>query len=273
MNLVNLVQRKVYPYIYPHNPIDQRFTSRIKRGLLNYAQVKSWWCIPKLKQWIRHNTYNFTWHENKEDIHLVVSGDDLTHIWVANELLIEKVYDLSVVSFIPDLVIDLGSNIGLFTILAAKRWKKSTFVCVEPHPKTFNFLCKNLDKNQVIATKLQCAIDNKIDIKYLINDGAVFQELSEHGPQNNKTLTILLDSLIGVDKQKSLLLKIDIEGAENRVLESIDISLLPEKCFIFLELHYGQESLNWIERWACKNKFKFFQVRCRDNAIDGYLVR
>jgi hypothetical protein len=64
----------------------------------------------------------------------------------------------------------------------------------------------------------------------------------------------------------------DIEGSEVSVLENLQRSL-PEECFIFIELHKGDESQKWIAQWAARHGFTFVQVRRRWDAIDGYLTR
>jgi FkbM family methyltransferase len=203
-------------------------------------------------------------------MHVEVSGSDLTHLWVADEVLIERVYQLDLVPFTPDLVMDLGANIGLFTLLAAKRWPAASFICVEPHPTTFSFLCDNLALNGVNVMKLQCALDSEVGVKFLENEGAVFQTLSSRAT-NTRVMTLRLDSLLPKDPDVKLLIKMDIEGSEVAVLDNLPG--LPEQSFIFLELHRGDESLQWIDKWAANNGFQFSAVRRRDDAIDGYLAR
>jgi FkbM family methyltransferase len=265
------VLQKLKHYVYPENPIDGRFVSRIKRGAINYAQVNSWWPIPATQRWIRHHRFEFRYGTNGSTTRLRVSGDDITHLWVADEVLIERVYQLDAVPFDPDLVIDLGANIGLFTLLASKRWPRASYICVEPHPTTFSFLCENLALNGMNAMKLQCALDASVSVKFLHNDGAVFQALSER-PSDTRVMTLQLDALIPRDPKLRLLIKMDVEGSEVAVLNALR-SQLPEQCFVFIELHKGDESLRWVDDWAAKHGFSFTPVRRRDDAIDGFLRR
>lgn len=269
---MKLAFSKIKPYLYPENPIDQRFFSRIKKGLINYAQVRSNWVIPTFQTWIKQQKFSFLWKDENWSCKVIVSGSDVTHLWVANEIFIDQVYDLSVVPFAPDVIVDLGSNIGLFTILATKQWSESMLICVEPHPKTFSFLCANLEANKIEATKLQCAVSSHSEIKFLKNEGAVFQELSDNGDLDNRVLTVSLNSLINNFLDIKLLIKMDIEGAEYEVLQNTNLNF-PKECFFFIELHKGDWSLAWINEWSSENGFDFFEVRRRDEAIDGYLKR
>ena len=265
------VLQNIKHYVFPANPVDGRVLSRLKRGAIHYAQVNSWWPIPPVQRWIRGHRFQFRHGHDGGSTRVEVSGGDLTHLWVADEILIERVYRLDSVPFAPDLVFDLGANIGLFTLLAARQWPNASFVCVEPHPTTFSFLCDNLALNGVNAMKLQCALDSAVGMRFLENDGAVFQALSNH-PTNTRVTTLRLDALLPRDSQFKLVIKMDIEGSEVPVLNDLNAPL-PKDCFFFLELHRGDESLRWIEDWARQNAFEFHSVRRREEAIDGYLTR
>jgi FkbM family methyltransferase len=258
-------------YVFPENPVDRRVVARLKRGAIHYAQVNSWWPLPPVQRWIRNHRFQFRHAANGSATRVSVSGADITHLWVADEVLIEQVYELDAVPFVPDLVIDLGANIGLFTLLAAKRWPKASLVCVEPHPTTFSFLCDNLALNGVNATKLQCALDAEVSMKFMENDGAVYQALSERATAT-RVMTVKFDSLLPAQANQKLLIKMDIEGSEVTVLEKLQ-ARLPQDCFVFIELHKGDESLLWINDWAARNGFEFRSIRRREEAIDGYLLR
>ena len=265
------VLRKLKHYVFPENPLDSRVLARMKRGVIHYGQVHSWWPIPPVQRWIRNHRFEFRHGPNGQAMRIEVSGGDITHLWVADEVLIERVYQLDAVPFEPDLVLDLGANIGLFTLLAARRWPEANLACVEPHPVTFSFLCDNLVLNGVSAMKLQCALDAQAGMKFLENEGAVFQALSNRAT-GARIMTVRLDSLLPAEPNLKLVIKMDIEGSEVAVLNDLR-ARLPEQTFVFIELHNGDESLRWISQWAADNGFQFLETRRRDDAIDGYLAR
>jgi FkbM family methyltransferase len=261
------VLQQLKHFLFPENPVDGRVFSRMKRGAIHYAHTGGWSAIPPFQRWIRQRAFEFQ-HENTR---VELSADDLTHLWVADEVLAERVYDLNVVPFTPDLVLDCGANIGLFTLLAAKRWPRAQFVCVEPHPTTFSFLSRNLALNSIQAVKLQCAVGAEPELKFLCNEGAVFQSVSDE-PSGVRAFTVPFDSLLPRGRDMKLLIKMDIEGAEETALNAMRAEL-PESCFIFIELHRGDASLQWIRAWAAEHRFEFTEVRRRDDAIDGFLAR
>ncbi len=262
---------KLQPYLLPPNPLSQSFLQRSKLGILNYATVRSWWAIKPLQEWIRRRNFSFQCSIDGHNKTISVSGGDPTHLWVANEVLVEQVYDLNHVPFIPEVIFDFGANIGMFSLLAATRWPNTPIVCVEPHPATFTQLGINLHENRISATMLQCAVDDEPGIKFLQNEGAVFQELSET-PTSITVLCVTMDSIISTAKNRRILLKLDIEGSEESALPSLS-QKLPADCFIFIELHRGDSSLTWMKKWASENSFVFTEVRRRGDAIDGYLSR
>lgn len=262
-------------YVFPENPLDGRITSRLKRGVIHWAQAPKRSGMEPLRRWIRDQHFQFQFESPAGQRRLSVSGGDITHLWVADEVLIERVYRLADVPFTPDLVFDLGANIGLFTLVAAQRWPGAAFVCVEPHPTTFSFLCENLALNGINAMKLQCALDAEVGVRFMETEpdwpGAVFQTLSSRVSATRVT-TLKLDSLLPAQRDLKLLIKMDIEGSEVSVLNHLTASL-PEETFVFIELHNGDESLRWIGDWAERNGFAFHEVRRREKAIDGYLFR
>jgi hypothetical protein len=69
-----------------------------------------------------------------------------------------------------------------------------------------------------------------------------------------------------------LLLKMDIEGEEERVLPRV-IGLLPGKSAIFLESHGGAESWNAMARLLETASMMTVRVRDRGQFIDGFAVR
>jgi FkbM family methyltransferase len=260
---------KLKHFVFPENPVDGRALSRFKRGAIHYAHTGGRSAIPPMQRWLRRQSFTFRHGLNGASTKVKLSAGDLTHLWVADEVLAEGVYQFAAVPFIPELVLDLGANIGLFTLLAARHWPRAQFICVEPHPTTFSFLTANLDLNGVRAIKLQCAIDSQPRIMYLCNDGAVYQALSAE-PTAVAALTVPLDAVLPAAQR--LVIKMDIEGAEQNALGSLTTAL-PEETFIFIELHRGADSLRWVELWALDRGFVFTEVRRRDDAIDGFLAR
>lgn len=133
-----------------------------------------------------------------------------------------------------DTIIDIGAHIGAFTILAAKKAKK--VYSFEPHPENFKLLKENIALNNLTnITATKKAITDKKGIFPLYisksNTGShsIFLREEQSGTTPVQTITII--EFIKAKKIKKIgLLKIDCEGAEYPILET-----LPEKTFELIE--------------------------------------
>jgi FkbM family methyltransferase len=121
--------------------------------------------------------------------------------------------------------IDVGANIGTFTIPAAKYVGPSGHViAIEASPNIFSFLQKNVALNNIGNVKLICAAAGST------NDDAMFYPapvdhfgMGSRAPQFNATpitvQSVTLDSLASKLNLASIdLIKIDVEGFEFDVL-------------------------------------------------------
>ncbi len=144
---------------------------------------------------------------------------------------------------------DMGTNIGLHTLLASQIFSKVE--SYEPEDKTFNMLLNNLRLNK---------IDNVDAYKKAvsINDGElIFFTNSENPTSNHLKISNVSDeyksrykdleetkvssiSFENVLKQSDVI-KIDIEGHEGEIFKNIDYKLLKNK-ILFIEIHNKKNS-------------------------------
>lgn len=146
-----------------------------------------------------------------------------------------------------DVVIDVGANVGAYTMKAASLvGKTGTVVAVEPYPATANRILKNISLNRFnnIRIRVACASDK---------DGHATFYL-KHGKPNSFTLTpfegcetydvssIKLDTLAALEGlEKLALIKIDAEGAENLVLAGAASIINRFKPVIIAEVSISKE--------------------------------
>jgi FkbM family methyltransferase len=139
-----------------------------------------------------------------------------------------------------DVVVDLGANIGLFTLHALNQGCKKCY-SIESHPLTFQYLQKNLNK-----------YNNCVPINVAISHtaGTVYVPKVLHGSPGTRIFEQSKDDYIETpaitfsDLCKSHninhidYLKIDIEGSEYRLFKNIDKEFLKSKVRkIAIELH------------------------------------
>ena len=118
-----------------------------------------------------------------------------------------------------DTVVDLGANIGYYTLLASRLvGKQGKVYAFEPDPKTYNSLIRNIELNKysnVVA--VQKAVTNKVGTaKFFVNDNPEFDTLYQ--PVNHNTFieveTETLDRFFQDKDDIISVIKMDIEGGE-----------------------------------------------------------
>lgn len=137
-----------------------------------------------------------------------------------------------------DLFIDIGANIGTYTILASGEVGANT-IAIEPIPSTFKNLNENISVNQIHekVNALNIGLGAKEGvIKFTQSLDAVNHVATE---DEKDTIDVQVDTLDKViSKQTPVLLKIDVEGFETEVLNGAQSMLQSEKLkAIIIELN------------------------------------
>lgn len=146
-------------------------------------------------------------------------------------------------SFQPDLVIDGGGNIGLFTLRAAafvSRYHGSPvkFVICEPVPSNINQIKKNLKINEVQADLMQVCLGGTYRvIPFYCREAnqSSFDPVKAYASVMEVPVVLLRDAL-GSAPAERILIKLDIEGMEIEALSSFVPSEQRAVCIIG-ELH------------------------------------
>ena len=179
----------------------------------------------------------------------------LCRVFRFNGFLLFIPHEKSVVNFLKKLTgkvfIDVGANIGVYTSLLSKNFK--VIYAVEPHPEDARILRVKLPNchNVVVVEK---ALANT-------NGTAFFSYRSqslEHFRNEKKIMveTMTLSNFLQTYSIKEAdLVKVDVEGAEWKVLEGAEAVLGKIKSWV-IKLHdIGRK--NDLEMWFQKNGYKF----------------
>ncbi|MEO8855235.1 MAG: FkbM family methyltransferase [Ginsengibacter sp.] len=132
-------------------------------------------------------------------------------------------------------IIDCGAHIGLSVIYLKSICLSAHIVCFEPDAKNFELLEKNIDSHKLknIEAKNEAVWFENTSLNF-IQDGNMGSKIGEAKSSHNVTVkaTRLKDYL---DKKVDFL-KLDIEGAEYKVLKDISGSLVNVNK-MFIEYH------------------------------------
>lgn len=201
----------------------------------------------QLWNWLRPTYNSFIGAYGKKGLKRVINGTD--SILVVPEFRgVSEVYepdvwhDLMSNLLVGDSIVDVGSYIGLYSIAIAKRVTNSGKVfAFEPDPKNFQSLKLHIALNQVteIVESINMAVADKSSVIHFQAERDSQSSIATTATGN--TISVNCTSL---DKYfpntKIDLLKIDVEGWEEKVLEGASL-LLSDKNrsprLIYIEVH------------------------------------
>jgi FkbM family methyltransferase len=185
---------------------------------------------------VRHRCYE-RFHQTKLRVS-DLSADFLSTL----ELCVMNIYHLER-NFSPDLVIDGGGNIGLFTLLAAASSLPGTkapakLVVCEPLPRNIDQIRKHLKMNGLEA-EIQpfCIGGSRRSIPFYCR-GANESSFDSHEAYDSvlEIPVVLIEDVIGSYPAERILIKLDIEGME---VEALSAFLPHEQRAVYIvgELH------------------------------------
>lgn len=124
----------------------------------------------------------------------------------------------------PELIIDLGANVGYSAAYFLSRFKDAFLICVEPDAENFKLLEQNLAPYRDRCILIQAAVWP--EMRQLWLDPATMGEENEWGRQVSDRASngvpveaVDIESLVAMTPFKRIsILKVDIEGAEKELL-------------------------------------------------------
>lgn len=164
-------------------------------------------------------------------VHFAASGHRLTSLirigelesdWLSvRELGFDHVYRIEP-AFTPDLIIDGGGNIGMFTLIASAAFPDAKLLVCEPVPANINQIRSHLRVNDVNAEVLPvCIGGSHRKIPFYVREairGSFDADLPYQSIIEVDVLT--LSELLSKYPAKRILIKLDIEGMEIEALTS-----------------------------------------------------
>ena len=130
-------------------------------------------------------------------------------------------------------IYDLGANVGFYTLLAATRAKR--VIAVEPVARNLAFLKRHLELNRVSNVEVwsAAAADKEGEEPFTAGPNHSMGKLANKGPL---VRTVTLDHLSDACGPPALI-KVDVEGAEYRVLLGAQQCLAAYHPTIFMSTH------------------------------------
>jgi FkbM family methyltransferase len=204
--------------------------SRINKIITNpYRQVNVNWLTLK---YLKHISVEKI-HSHKLLQHQTFFYGGWEYLHGLKEIFIEGVYNQNLP---PNAyVIDCGAHIGLSVIYLKSICPTANIVCFEPDSKNFYLLNKNIDSHQLksVEAKNEAVWFENATLNF-IEDGNMGSKIGDSN--SSHTITVKATRLKDYLDKKVDFLKMDIEGAEYKVLKDI-APALENVSKMFIEYH------------------------------------
>lgn len=185
------------------------------------------------------------------------------------EVVTEDIYRLKRLTFVPDIVLDFGGNIGIFARYARECFADAKIISVEPDPRNCSIYRHFTDDNN--TTLLEAAIGTgtiwrcegavngahecylSSGLGYPFTKGVAIPKIVE-----TKLEALMPDKIINdvVKEGMKTVVKIDIEGNENIIFtHEPSMEALRRMDYVTMEVHWGALSGN-LSADVCQKTFE-----------------
>jgi len=158
-----------------------------------------------------------------------------------------------------DHILDLGANIGVFSVMCRHLFPRATIIAVEAEPTIANFLRSNVNNLGVQVVDRPVGDGSEVAAfgRFDVNHGCT---IFGTGP-GDKVETVTLTDLVEGWDLSCTLIKIDIEGAERILFNDEDAIEIIKQCKLVTgETHYGpafrKNGVGWSSFEACDNNIQ-----------------
>lgn len=183
--------------------------------------------------------------------------------WVVTENVIIDQYHLRDINQRKiETIVDIGGNIGSFTINISRKYRRARVLTFEPDPVNFDFLKENIILNhlekrvKIINAAITDSNAKKVRL-YTSRDAATGSSKVKsklYIEVNNISI-----SLVGKQIKGNAMLKMDIEGGEYDFFTKENLALLKKFKVIVLEYHDINKKLNHntLIRFISEHKMRY----------------
>ena len=193
----------------------------------------------------------------------------LTNIWLVQE------YDKKFQINENDIIIDIGAHIGLFSLFASQYCKNGKIFSYEPIKENFELLLENIKLNKIENVHPHNSAVSKLNekIKIFYNDDQSAHSMFLESDKNTTVDSISLQRIFDENKIESCnFLKIDCEGAEYEIIDSLPIEYFKKIEKMVIEYHFADSKPELSKKLISKINNAGFETKIRPHYNDmGFL--
>lgn len=215
--------------------------------------IQNWYLYPLVYYGLVKKEHIIFVMKNGMKIKLRTKSTDLmafTHVW-----LIEEYSKPGFEIRDEDIIFDVGAHIGLFSLYASQFCKKGMIFCFEPIKENYDLLQSNLQLNNLKnVVPYNVAVSNKISaVTIFLN-----KDESGHSMYSPTSKSIQVESItlqkIFYDNNisKCDLLKLDCEGAEYDIVDTLSIHDINKINKMIIEYHFADSKPELLENLVKK---------------------
>ena len=243
--------------------------------LLNSRKIfKNWYVYPKVYWQLTNDKIAVFETKTGLKIKIRVKSTDLmalTNVWMINE------YDIDGFEINPsDIIIDIGAHIGLFSLLVSQFCKTGKIFSFEPINDNFNLLISNLKLNHAENIRpFNLAVSrNTSSVNLFLNSDQSAHSIFSSDSESITVESISLQKIFDENKISSCkLLKLDCEGAEYEIIDSLPLEYFDKIQNIAIEYHAADSKPELAKELISKIKNAGFTIKTRPHHNDmGFLI-
>ena len=201
------------------------------------------------------------------------------------EIFMENAYSIGLKKTIKNnpTIIDIGANVGFFSLFALSKYPTCTVYSYEPIYYNFQQLIRNKELNITkkinCFNKAVCGYNGKIELNFEKTDSFTTSAtiIDNTGHDNRNAIEVSCLTLSEIFKENNLnkcdLLKIDCEGAEYDILFNTPEEILNKIDQMAIEIHSGRnenENIQSLKIFLLKFNFKLFQFEDKPHMLWAY---
>jgi len=174
-----------------------------------------------------------------------------------------------------DIIIDIGSHIGMFALFASQYCKKGKIFCFEPVKENYDLLIENLKMNKIsnVTTFNKAISGTDGGVTMFLNQDNSGHNLIEKTNNKIQVSSISLKTFFDENIQKKCnLLKMDCEGSEYEIIESLPISYFNDIEKIIIEYHFLKKKLGSFQKLVKKLKLCSYIIEKEKNTDDMGMI-
>ena len=248
--------------------------SKMKIFLESRKIFSNWHIFPKVYYKTINDEYVIFKTKTGLKIKIRVKSTDLmalTNVWIRNEYEIEN---FSIKD--DDVIIDVGAHIGLFSLLVSQKSRNGKIFSFEPIKENFSLFNSNLELNHIKNIfPFNMAVSKNADgVELFLSD-----DDSAHSIFSKKVNSISIESISLqkiFDENKidfCKLLKLDCEGAEYQIIDSLSPEYMDRIQNMAIEYHFADSRPELVEKLITKIKNSGFNIKTRPHYDDmGFLI-